>query len=162
VYGAGFSRDVEPSRENGATLYNIMASCVKMFKNGNNGCTSVTTQEPCCIGATCGRPALSNGPLHVNEVLPMSRMTNMQPGRLIPAEHRAGTSFNARYKYVSTGDGVLGIRSAAATGSVAFYQCTVCCVSYCRSNRCLWLVDLLSLLHVIANNLRRFVLWTVL
>lgn len=32
-------------------LYDIMASCVKMFKNGNAGCTSITTKEPCCIGA---------------------------------------------------------------------------------------------------------------
>jgi hypothetical protein len=51
VWGAGFSRDVEPSREGGSTLYDIMASCVKMFKNGNNGCTRATTAELCCIGA---------------------------------------------------------------------------------------------------------------
>lgn len=51
VHGAAFSRDIEPSVEGGTKLYDIMASCVKMFKNGNKGCTSITTKEPCCIGA---------------------------------------------------------------------------------------------------------------
>jgi hypothetical protein len=51
VHGAAFSRDIEPSVEGGTKLYDIMASCVKMFKNGNKGCTAVTTKEPCCIGA---------------------------------------------------------------------------------------------------------------
>ena len=51
VHGAAFSRDIEPSVEGGTKLYDIMASCVKMFKNGNKGCTGITTKEPCCIGA---------------------------------------------------------------------------------------------------------------
>ena len=36
----------------------------------------------------------------------------------------AGTSFNARFKYVTTNDGVMGIRVAAASDSTALYQCT--------------------------------------
>jgi hypothetical protein len=42
----------------------------------------------------------------------------------IPHADPAGTSFNARFKYVTTNDGVMGIRAAASPDSTALYQCT--------------------------------------
>lgn len=51
VYGAAFGRDLEPSREAGSVAYNIMASCIKMFRAGATSCTPAYSQQACCAGA---------------------------------------------------------------------------------------------------------------
>jgi hypothetical protein len=140
VHGAAFSRDVEPSLEGGTVLYDIMASCVKMFKNGNAGCTSVTTKEPCCIGArhvyvqdqTRCLTLLAHGLGSHIFIKADDRGTQGRRNWFLFGPHvvddahscTAGTSFNARFKYVTTNDGVMGIRAAAAPNSTALYQCT--------------------------------------
>jgi hypothetical protein len=50
IFGSGFGRDIEPSREDGARLYNIMASCIRVFRSSPKGCTAATAKEVCCYG----------------------------------------------------------------------------------------------------------------
>ena len=50
VYGEAFSRDIEPSVDAGTRLYDIMASCLKLFRAGVRACTDALVQEACCAG----------------------------------------------------------------------------------------------------------------
>lgn len=53
VFGAAFSRDIEPSQEGGSVLYDIMVSCIKVYRAGATACTAALANEPCCAGGTC-------------------------------------------------------------------------------------------------------------
>ena len=46
TYATEFSRDIEPSVEGGARVYNVAVSCLKLFKGGLT-CAG-QAQEPCC------------------------------------------------------------------------------------------------------------------
>lgn len=52
MFGEAFSRDIEPSKESGALLYDIMASCIRMFRAGARSCTAAYAAEACCVGKT--------------------------------------------------------------------------------------------------------------
>lgn len=51
MYGDAFSRDIEPSVEGGTLLYDIMTSCIKLYRAGATTCTAALAAEPCCAGA---------------------------------------------------------------------------------------------------------------
>jgi hypothetical protein len=51
VYGEAFSRDIEPSVDAGTRLYDIMASCIRLFRAGVRACTDALVKEACCAGA---------------------------------------------------------------------------------------------------------------
>jgi hypothetical protein len=58
VYGEAYSRDIEPSVDAGTRLYDIMASCIKLFRAGMRACTDALVEEACCAGANCrSKPA---------------------------------------------------------------------------------------------------------
>eukprot|EP01105_Mastigella_eilhardi_P002538 TRINITY_DN1316_c0_g1_i7.p1 TRINITY_DN1316_c0_g1~~TRINITY_DN1316_c0_g1_i7.p1 ORF type:complete len:471 (+),score=105.20 TRINITY_DN1316_c0_g1_i7:1925-3337(+) len=46
TYGSGFGRDVEPSVEYGNKYYELMASCIRVYKSGSTKCSNAS--EPCC------------------------------------------------------------------------------------------------------------------
>jgi len=54
VFGEAFSRDIEPSKEGGTVLYDIMASCIAMFRTGVTSCTAAYATTACCAGAALG------------------------------------------------------------------------------------------------------------
>jgi hypothetical protein len=48
TYGVEFSRDIEPSKEYGSLIYDLVASCVRVYRGG--GATCDKPIEPCCQG----------------------------------------------------------------------------------------------------------------
>ena len=50
VFGEVFSRDVEPTQYGGTLMYDIMTSCIKVFRLGYTACTPDIAMEPCCAG----------------------------------------------------------------------------------------------------------------
>ncbi|KAH3766162.1 hypothetical protein Pelo_2047 [Pelomyxa schiedti] len=46
TYGSHWGRDIEPSLEYGYTYYNLMASCIRVFKSGSHTCSG--SSEECC------------------------------------------------------------------------------------------------------------------
>ena len=50
VYGEAFSRDIEPTVTGGTVLYDIMASCIKVYRAGASACSAALASEPCCAG----------------------------------------------------------------------------------------------------------------
>ena len=48
LYGVEFSRDIEPNVEYGAMLYDIVQSCIRLFRSGATSCSDPTTL--CCQG----------------------------------------------------------------------------------------------------------------
>lgn len=56
IYGTAFGRDVEPTVEGGSKMYQLLTSCLRVFRSGAGTCTDTT--ELCCQGETsvlCGR-----------------------------------------------------------------------------------------------------------
>ena len=47
TYGVEFSRDIEPSVEGGAVIFNVAKDCIHMYKLGLT-CDSSTMARPCC------------------------------------------------------------------------------------------------------------------
>ena len=47
LYGAEFSRDIEPTEEYGSQAYELMQSCLRVYRAGS--CFSAA-QEACCQG----------------------------------------------------------------------------------------------------------------
>ena len=39
MYGDGIARDLEPTVEDGGALWNVFASCMRVFKSGAAACT---------------------------------------------------------------------------------------------------------------------------
>jgi hypothetical protein len=46
TYGSEFSRDIEPTEEYGDYYYNLMASCIRAYRNGSRACQYL--KEECC------------------------------------------------------------------------------------------------------------------
>ena len=46
TYGVEFSRDLEPTAEEGSLLYDLMASCLRIYRRGLSSCS--VPQELCC------------------------------------------------------------------------------------------------------------------
>lgn len=60
MFGEAFSRDIESSKEGGTVLYDIMASCIAMFRAGATSCTAAYAATACCAGAASGFAGHSN------------------------------------------------------------------------------------------------------
>lgn len=61
TYGVEFSRDIEPTKEYGSMLYDLAASCVRVYRKG--GATCDQPAEPCCQGGNFSdRFAYFDGP----------------------------------------------------------------------------------------------------
>ena len=60
TYGVEFSRDIEPTKEYGSMLYDLVASCVRVYRAGGATCDKLA--EPCCQGGNFSdRYAYFNG-----------------------------------------------------------------------------------------------------
>ena len=51
TYGTEFSRDIEPTVEGGDVVYQMMKSCVGMYKR-NETCTSSSSELCCDVSST--------------------------------------------------------------------------------------------------------------
>jgi hypothetical protein len=61
TYGVEFSRDIEPSKEYGSMIYDLVRSCVRVYRSGAATCDQPS--EPCCQGGNFSdRYASFNGP----------------------------------------------------------------------------------------------------
>ena len=48
TYGTSFGRDIEPTVEGGSKMYQLMTSCLRVFRSGAGECRE--TSELCCQG----------------------------------------------------------------------------------------------------------------
>ncbi len=48
TYGVEFSRDIEPSKEYGSMIYDLVRSCIRVYRLGSATCDQ--PNEPCCQG----------------------------------------------------------------------------------------------------------------
>lgn len=89
TYGVEFSRDIEPSREYGSMLYDLVRSCVRVYRAGSSTCDQ--PGEACCQGGSFSdRYASFDGPggrfvLYAGKLGP-------DPGRSALYHCRAGAS----------------------------------------------------------------------
>jgi hypothetical protein len=61
TYGVEFSRDIEPSKEYGSLVYDLVRSCVRVYRSGAATCADPA--EPCCQGGNWSdRYAAFDGP----------------------------------------------------------------------------------------------------
>ncbi len=61
TYGAEFSRDIEPSKEYGSLIYDLVKSCVRVYRSGSATCDN--PDEACCQGGNWSdRYAAFDGP----------------------------------------------------------------------------------------------------
>jgi hypothetical protein len=60
TYGVEFSRDIEPTQEYGSMIYDLAASCIRVYRKGSETCDQ--PNEPCCQGGNFSdRYATFNG-----------------------------------------------------------------------------------------------------
>ena len=48
TFGIEYSRDIEPTEQGGSATYDLLRSCVRVYRSGAAACTA--GQEPCCQG----------------------------------------------------------------------------------------------------------------
>jgi hypothetical protein len=61
TYGVEFSRDIEPTKEYGSMVYDLMRSCMRVYRSGAATCDQ--PNEPCCQGGNFSdRYAYFDGP----------------------------------------------------------------------------------------------------
>ena len=61
TYGVEFSRDIEPSKEYGTMIYDLVKSCIHVYRLGSGSCDQPS--EPCCQGGNFSdRYASFDGP----------------------------------------------------------------------------------------------------
>lgn len=48
MYGDGITRDLEPTAEDGGSLWSVFESCMRVFRSGATSCAGQPGTEPCC------------------------------------------------------------------------------------------------------------------
>lgn len=55
MHGRQFSRDIEPTVDGGSALYDLMASCIRVFRTGALVCGPQFANEVCCARGAFNR-----------------------------------------------------------------------------------------------------------
>jgi len=141
TYGVEFSRDLEPTAEYGSMLYDLLTSCLRVYRKGSATCDQPS--EPCCQGGAFNdRYAPVDGPggqfvLYATALGPGAGRSALYACKasatdafFSPAANCEGTQVVSQVGFVSTlkgGEMLRALRRCYGAGTGHAYSLTASC-----------------------------------